>query len=47
MGARITVRERELLGAELDDLNSNKSSRSTSKDHKAPLREKREFNLMQ
>jgi potassium channel subfamily K, other eukaryote len=46
MGARMTVHERELLEAELDDPNSNEEGGSTSPDYKALPREKREFNLM-
>ena len=46
MGARMTVRERKLLEAELDDPNSSEDGGSTSPDYKALPREKREFNLM-
>jgi potassium channel subfamily K, other eukaryote len=46
MGARMTVREREMLEAELDDPNSNEDGGSTSQEYKALPREKREFNLM-
>ena len=46
MSARMTVRERELLEAELDDPNSSEDDGSTSPDYKALPREKREFNLM-
>jgi potassium channel subfamily K, other eukaryote len=47
MGARMTVRERERLEAELDDPNSNEEvGGRISQDYKALPREKREFNLM-
>lgn len=47
MGARMTVRERRMLEAELDDPNSSEDGAGTaSQEHKALPREKREFNLM-
>ena len=46
MGARMTVREREMLEAELDDPNSNEDGGSMSQEYKALPREKPEFNLM-